>query len=102
MIRMSDSNIFIFDLIKQIKCQYINYHRECSIPAFLSKNVGPEKVVRNLSGSLYAPFKRTIFYLYIDASIFFAVLFRLIITAHYVSPTPYHWPVLMLQKYNNI
>ena len=38
---MSDSNIF-FDVIKQI-----NYHRECSIPAFLSKNVGPEKVVRN-------------------------------------------------------
>ena len=46
MIRMSDSNIF-FDVIKQIKCQYINYHRECSIPAFLSKNVGPEKVVRS-------------------------------------------------------
>ena len=52
MIRMSDSNIF-FDVIKQIKCHLINCHRECSIPAFLSKNVGPETVVRNLSGSLY-------------------------------------------------
>ena len=31
---------------------------------------------------------------------FFAVLFRLIVTAHYVSPITYHWPVLMLQKYN--
>ena len=29
---MSDSDIF--DVIKQIKCQNINYHRECSIPAF--------------------------------------------------------------------
>ena len=47
MIRMSDSNVFFFDVIKQIKCQYINYHRECSIPAFLSKNVRSEKVVRN-------------------------------------------------------
>ena len=36
-----------FYVIKQIKCQYINDHRECLIPAFLSKNVGPEKVVRN-------------------------------------------------------
>ena len=47
MIRMSDSNIFFFDVNKQIKCQEINYHRECSIAAFLSNNVGPEKLVRN-------------------------------------------------------
>ena len=43
---MSDFDIF-FDVIKQIKCQLVNDHRECSIPAFLSKYVGPEKVVRN-------------------------------------------------------
>ena len=43
---MSNSDIS-FDVIKQIKCQKVNYHRECSIPAFLSKNVGPEKVVCN-------------------------------------------------------
>ena len=36
-----------FDVIKQIKCHYVNYHRECSIPAFLPKSVCPEKVVHN-------------------------------------------------------
>ena len=46
MFRMSDSE-YIFDVNKQIKCQLVNYHRECLIPAFLSKNMGPEKVVRN-------------------------------------------------------
>ena len=43
---MSDSDIF-FDVIKQIQYQLVSYHRECSIPALLSKNVGSEKVVRN-------------------------------------------------------
>ena len=42
MIRMSDSDIF-FDVIKQIKCQQVNYHSECSIPAFFTNNVDPEK-----------------------------------------------------------
>ena len=50
---MSDFDIF-FDVIKQIKCQSVNNHRKCSILAFLSKDVGPEKVVRNYSGSLYS------------------------------------------------
>ena len=52
MIHMSDFDFFFY-VIKQIKCQHVNVHRECLIPAFLSKNVGPEKVVRNSSGSLY-------------------------------------------------
>ena len=43
---MSDSNIS-FGVIKQIKSQKVNYNRGCSIHVFLSKNVGPEKVVRN-------------------------------------------------------
>ena len=43
---MSDSDIF-FDVIKQIQCQLVSYHRECLILAFLSKNVGSEKVVGN-------------------------------------------------------
>ena len=43
---MSDFDI-LFDVIKQIKCQKVNYHRECSILAFLSNNVGAEKVLRN-------------------------------------------------------
>ena len=47
MIRTRDFDIFSMSSNK------VNYHRECSIPALLSKNVGPEKVVRNESGSLY-------------------------------------------------
>ena len=43
---MSDSDI-LFDVIKQMKCQQLDYHRECLIPAFLSKSVGPEKVMGN-------------------------------------------------------
>ena len=39
--------LIIFYVIKQIKCQLVYDYRECLIPAFLSKNVGPEKVVRN-------------------------------------------------------
>ena len=45
-IHISDSNIF-FDVIKQIKYQLVKYHRECSVPGFLSKTLSPEKVVRN-------------------------------------------------------
>ena len=47
MIRMRDSDIF------QIKCQQVNYHRECLISIFLSNYVGTEKVVCSSSGSLY-------------------------------------------------
>ena len=39
---MNDSE-YIFDVNKQIKCQYVNYHRECLDPAFLSKNMGLKK-----------------------------------------------------------
>ena len=45
MIRMSDFDIFY--VIKEIKCQEVNEHREFLIPAFFVKNVGPEKVVHN-------------------------------------------------------
>ena len=46
MIRMSDFDIF-FRFHQQIKCQKLNFHRECFIQAFSSKNMGPEKVMRN-------------------------------------------------------
>ena len=47
MIRMSDFDIFFY-VIKQIKYQLVDEHRECLIPAFFfSKDVGPEKVVCN-------------------------------------------------------
>ena len=40
--------------------------------------------------------------LYNDANIVFAVLFRLIITAHNIWSTPYHWPVCMFKNYDRI
>ena len=56
MICMSDFDIF-FRFHKTDKMSISNYQRECLNQAFSSKNVGPEKVVRNLSGSLYLNIK---------------------------------------------
>ena len=43
MIRMSSDSNIVFRCHQTDKMSI----RECSIPAFLSKNVGPKKVVRN-------------------------------------------------------
>ena len=43
---MSDSG-FLFDVNKTEKMSISKLLEKCSIPAFLSKNTGPGKVVRN-------------------------------------------------------
>ena len=52
-IRMSDSDLFSMASSRN-KFNKLIFKKKCSILAFLSKNVGPGKVVRNLSGSLYS------------------------------------------------
>ena len=42
---MSDFDIFLCHPTDKMSIS--NEHRECFIPAFLSKNVGPEKLVSN-------------------------------------------------------
>ena len=49
---MSDSDIFSMSSNRK-NVNKKNIKKKLSIQAFLSKNAGPGKVVRNLSGSLY-------------------------------------------------